>query len=73
MKRGVLCMLLCSAVLAVGLATLFLCSENRANALRLDSLHRECQNLILRNQNSRIDVQGHRPGELVLDEEELDS
>jgi hypothetical protein len=56
--------MLCGVALCVGLATLFLCSENRARGAELDRLHRECQNLILRNAHSRAAVIGHRPGHL---------
>ncbi len=64
MKRGSMCLVLSAAALTVGLATLFVCSSNRARGAALDRLHRECQNLILRNEHSRAAVVGHRPGEL---------
>ena len=70
MKRSSLCLGLCTLALAVGLATLFVCSTNRARGAELDRLHRECQNLILRNEHSRAEVIGHEPGVLELDDSE---
>ena len=64
MKRGALSLCLSAVALTVGLATLFVCSSNRARGVELDRLHRECQNLILRNEHSRATVVGHRLGEL---------
>jgi hypothetical protein len=67
MKRGSVCLVLSAVALSVGLATLFICSANRARGAELDRLHRECQNLILRNEHSRARVIGHRPGDLERD------
>ena len=64
MKRGALSILLAALCLVLGLLTLDVCSRNCQEAARLDALHRNCQDLILRNQHSRAKVSGHRPGSL---------
>jgi len=71
MRRGALSAVLVAACLGLGLATLMVCSENRARAARLDALHRTCQDLELRNAHSRAEALGHRPGELELDDVEV--
>ncbi len=67
MKRGVLTTLLATSCLVLGVGTLAICSKNCARAERLDSLHRSCQDLILRNAHSRAKVAGHQPGNLDLE------
>ena len=64
MKRGVLCALLIAVVLGLGLTTLSVCSRNCDRAARLDALHRNCQDLIIRNEHSRAEISGHRPGSM---------
>ena len=64
MKRGGLSALLVTVSLGLGMATLVVCANNCAEAARLDALHRNCQDLIIRNAHSRAKISGHRPGSL---------
>jgi len=60
MTRALVAVLLSFAVLVLGIATLALCSRNRARGVALDRLQRECEHLEIYNSQAEAAVVEHR-------------